>query len=160
MMKYFSFLFVVFTIILIACKGSKSAEANKITSEVFTDSVISTVESYDKEMKLEGTRWKLIQLQGKIVENTSDKTMSIEFHEDGRFSANMGCNGIGGNYHIKEGNRIVFSQVISTMMACPNMENEEVFKSIIETIDNYTLINSKLTLNKAKMAPLAVFKKI
>lgn len=156
-MKYFSFLFVIVSLNLIACKGSKETNSNQITSEVFTDSVIAAVESYDKEMKLEGTKWKLLQLRGKQVQNTSERELLIEFHEDGRFSANMGCNGIGGNYHIKEGNRITFSQVISTMMACPNMENEEIFKSIIETIDNYTISNNKLSLNKARMAPLAVF---
>ena len=156
-MKYFKFLFVVIFFTIMGCKGGKESNSNKITSEVFTDSVISSIESYDNEIKLEGTKWELLQLSGKQVQNTSEKEMIIEFHLDGRFSANMGCNGIGGIYHIKEGNRISFSQVISTMMACPNMENEEVFKAIIETIDNYAISNNKLSLNKARMAPLAVF---
>lgn len=159
-MKYFSFLFVIVSLNLIACKGSKETNSNQITSEVFTDSVVSVVESYGDEIKLEGTKWKLTQLRGKSPEKTSNKEFVIQFEADGRFSAFMGCNGLGGNYELKNGNRIVFSKVISTMMACPNMETENQFKSIIETIDNFTISKDKLSLNKARMAPLAVFEKM
>lgn len=159
-MKYFSFLFVIVSLNLIACKGSKETNSNQITSEVFTDSVISALESYDKEMKLEGTKWKLVQIKGKKIEQTSNKELSIFFEENNRFSAFMGCNGISGNYELQKGNRILFSKVISTQMACVNMEIESEFNSIVEKADNYTIANNKLTLNKARMAPLAVFEKM
>lgn len=159
-MKFYNLLLVILTIFVSSCKGSKETNSNQITSEIITDSVVSVVESYGDEIKLEGTKWKLTQLRGKSPENTSNKEFVIQFEADGRFSAFMGCNGMGGNYELKNGNRIAFSKVISTMMACPNMETENEFKSIIETIDNFTISNNKLSLNKARMAPLAVFEKM
>lgn len=159
-MKFHSFFITLILFLVISCKGSKETNSNQITSPYITDSVVGIVDSYGEEMKLEGTKWKLSQLKGSSIQNNSDKDFIIEFHEDGRFSAFMGCNGLGGNYDLKEGNRISFSKVISTMMACPNMETENEFKSLIETVDNFRIFKNKLSLNKARMAPLAVFIKL
>lgn len=159
-MKFYSFFLVGLIFCLLSCKGSKETNSNQITNTYITDSVVTLVEAYEEEMKLEGTKWKLSQLKGKSIQNTTEKEFLIEFYTDGRFSAFMGCNSLGGNYEIKEGNKVAFSKVVSTMMACPNMDIENDFKSIIETIDNYTIFKNKLSLNKAKMAPLAVLIKI
>lgn len=159
-MKFFSVFVTVFALSVIGCKGSKETNANQINSPYITDSVVSVVESYDKEMKLEGTKWELVQLNGKTIQSSPEKELVIEFQTDGRFSAFMGCNGLGGSYEVKEGNRINFSKVISTMMACPNMETENEFKQLVESIDNYTIFKNKLSLNKAKMVPIAVLIKI
>lgn len=43
------------------------------------------------------------------------------------------------------------------MMACVDMATEQEFKKILEIVDNYTINDKKLSLNKARMAPLAIF---
>lgn len=106
---------------------------------------------------LVNAKWKLVKLMGKGPENKSDKDFVLVFDAEGRFSAFVGCNNLSGEYEIKEGNRIVFGKVISTMMACVDMATEQEFKKILEIVDNYTINDKKLSLNKARMAPLAIF---
>ncbi len=65
-----------------------------------------------------------------------------------------------GSCELKEGNRVTFSKMGSTMMACPNMATgNELFK-VPETIDNSTTDGNSLQLNKARMAPLSRFELI
>ena len=102
--------------------------------------------------------WKLVELNGKPISNVMNKPFIIFNSEENRVSGNSSCNGFGGSYEIKEGNRIAFSQMMRTMMACPpemNVENE--FMLVLEVADNYTVVNGVLNLNKARMAPLAKF---
>jgi heat shock protein HslJ len=43
------------------------------------------------------------------------------------------------------------------MMACPDMELQDRFMKALEMADNYTIAENVLSLNKARMAPLAKF---
>jgi heat shock protein HslJ len=62
-----------------------------------------------------------------------------------------------GTYELMEGNRIKFSGVASTMMACPDMAIENQLGKAIEMADNYAISGKFLMLHKAKMAPLVKF---
>ena len=44
-----------------------------------------------------------------------------------------------------------------TMRACPEMESEQTFMSVLQQADNYTIADGILSLNRARMAPLARF---
>jgi heat shock protein HslJ len=77
--------------------------------------------------------------------------------ETATFNGNGSCNNIFGLYELKEGNQITFGNTASTMMACPDMEMEKTFLEILRAVDNYSVTDSTLSLNKAKMAPLARF---
>jgi heat shock protein HslJ len=57
-------------------------------------------------------------------------------------------------------NRIRFSQMISTMMACPEMEVERQLAEVLGTADSYILQGDKLQLIRARMAPLAKFEAV
>ncbi|MNV96172.1 META domain protein [compost metagenome] len=61
---------------------------------------------------------------------------------------------------MQDNGRIKFSQGMSTMMACENMEIEHGLNKALITADNYTISGDNLSLNKARMAPLARFKAI
>ena len=104
--------------------------------------------------------WKLVELNG--VEITSSEHQATEPHfilkvENNRVVGHGGCNSTNGSYVIENGNRIKFSQMISTMMACMDMETEANFLRALNTADNYTINNDTLSLNRARMAPLARF---
>ena len=64
---------------------------------------------------------------------------------------------MGGEYELKEGNRIQFSKVMSTMMACADMQTEQELAAVLEKADNFSQNGNTMSLNKAKMAPLARF---
>jgi heat shock protein HslJ len=52
-----------------------------------------------------------------------DVETSIEF-KDGQMNGNVGCNGFGGEYDVK-GDRIAFGPVMSTMMFCEAVAEQE-----------------------------------
>lgn len=106
-----------------------------------------------------GKKWQLIELGGKPVAATiNGKVPFIQFDEaDQRYSASAGCNGLGGTFTLSGNGQLKFTQGMSTMMACDHMEIENGFKSMLEEVDNYTVSGNTLSLNKARMAPLARF---
>ena len=107
--------------------------------------------------------WKLIELFGKpVVRNDSFKRepFIILQTEGNRVNGNGGCNTLTGTYEITPASlRIKFSQMATTMMMCLNMEVEEEMKKALGMVDNYTLTadGKYLSLNRARMAPLARF---
>jgi len=124
-----------------ACHSSKKSSKSKITT-------------------LEGTYWKLIVLGGRPVTSPRDGVKEIFLQikaEDSTVSGNGGCNGFGGNYRLEEGEKIKFSKLVSTMMACNGMETENAFFKALENADGYYIKKDTLQLNRSKMAPLARF---
>ena len=103
--------------------------------------------------------WKLLELHGNpITPANNAKEAHIIFHIDGnRFSGDAGCNRLMGSYQTKEHNRIVLSSAATTMMMCIDMETETNFLQVLDTADSYWVQNDTLTLNRARMAPLAKF---
>jgi len=107
--------------------------------------------------------WKLIEINGKPVvwdESATREAFIILKDEDHRVNGHGGCNTLFGTYEIdRTANRIKFSQMASTMMACLNMEIENELKRALEMVDNYSLSadGKYLSLNRARMAPLARF---
>jgi heat shock protein HslJ len=107
--------------------------------------------------------WKLVEINGKPVvwdEPATREAFIILKDEDNRVNGNGGCNTLSGSYEIdRTVNRIKFSQMASTMMACLNMEIENELKRVLEMVDNFSLSSDGkfLSLNRARMAPLARF---
>lgn len=109
---------------------------------------------------IKDTKWKLVELNGKAIENKnkSSKMPFLQLNADDRYAAYAGCNNMMGGYELKENIlRIKFTKGASTMMACPDMETEQEFAKMLETVDNYSIKGNQMTLNKARMAPLARF---
>jgi len=104
---------------------------------------------------LVGKRWRLVELNGKPV-SKKDAFLTFDPNSDS-VSGNLGCNDFSGTYNLKPGNRIEFSQVVSTLKMCLNMDTENGFKKILDMVDNYNVSENKLSLNRARMAPLARF---
>ncbi len=104
--------------------------------------------------------WKLIELNGEPVaaaENQAREPHFILKIENNRVTGSGGCNTFNGTYTIENLNRIKFSQMATTMMACFDMEIESNFLKALEMADNYTVNGDTLSLNRARMAPLARF---
>lgn len=116
-----------------------------------------------KVFSILGTKWQLVELNGKPVTNKDAKIKPyfLQLNKDNRFAAFAGCNSMMGQYELnQETMKIKFSKVAATLMACQDMEIEQDFAKVIETVDNYSLSGNSLSLNKARMAPLARFEAI
>ena len=111
--------------------------------------------------RLLGGKWLLTEINGKAVKTTEGrKEPFLAFKaEDGSFYGNGGCNGFGGKVLQNTDFKIEFGDAIQTMMACIGaMEVESALHKALRTADNYTIKNGVMSLNKARMAPLAKFK--
>lgn len=110
------------------------------------------------DMSLAGPQWKLVQLNGReINSDTLAKEAFISFSEDKQVSGNTSCNNFFGTYHITSGLRFGVYNLAMTEMACLKGSVESEFVEALKRADNYSLSGDRLTLNKAKMAPLMVF---
>lgn len=135
---------------VLSCNSEKKKGTNKTISEMNTTTI-------------ENTKWIITKLDGSTIKNEKN-TQEIFFLLDSktnRITGNSGCNTFMGTYTLEANNRISFTQMASTRMMCPDSKiNESEILSIFETADNFTITNGKLSLNKAKRAPLAEFKKV
>ncbi|PKN40343.1 MAG: hypothetical protein CVU60_16025 [Deltaproteobacteria bacterium HGW-Deltaproteobacteria-18] len=106
------------------------------------------------------TRWRLVELFGKpVAENTRFPFILLDA-QAGRISGFGGCNSISGSYELKAGKRIRFTNMASTMMACPDMDTEQEFFNVLAMTDNFACNGKTLFLHKARMAPLARFEAV
>jgi uncharacterized lipoprotein NlpE involved in copper resistance len=105
---------------------------------------------------LAGRKWKLTELAGKKVESRQDAYIILDAASNS-VNGSLGCNNFTGFYDLKIGNRIKLSNLIVTQKMCPDMEIEDGLKNALEMVDSYNVSDDKLILNRARMAPLAVF---
>lgn len=133
----------IFTVSISACSIFKKSAEDAQQTSVVTD-----------------RKWKLVELAGKpVADKINGKEPFLLLHTtDKRYSASGGCNGIGGNFNLEAKGRIRFSAGMSTKMACENMEVENDLTKALMAADNYSIDGDNLSLNKARMAPLARFK--
>jgi len=134
--------------------GFSACKSKKVSSSEDGGNTIGVV-----SIPLIGTHWVLIELNGKVIsKNQGPNTVPyIEFEESGIVAADDGCNRLYGPVEITEGNRIHFGMLASSMRACPGQTLEAPFRKMLEDADNFSLQGSFLSLNKAKMSPLARF---
>ncbi|MDH6252646.1 heat shock protein HslJ [Chryseobacterium sp. H1D6B] len=107
-----------------------------------------------------GKTWKLIEINGQPIKLKNPKNNPYFSLDKAamRYSGNGGCNGIGGSFEITpDVMRIKFDQGMSTMIACEDLETEQLFTKALLAADNYSVNGNTLSLNKARMAPLAKF---
>ena len=127
----------------------------RITDREFN--YLTRFEKLDPHM-IQEKYWKLTRINGQPIEFTGSKEPHMILKSaDSTVQGFAGCNGFGGHFELLTGNRIRFSKMMSTMMACPDLPLEKAFLNILEKADNYTQHGDTLYLNKARMAPLAQF---
>lgn len=106
------------------------------------------------------TKWILKELMGKPVEYKKDywKVMFIQLRaSDNRVVVYAGCNNMSGDYELFENNKIKFSNMLSTKMACSDMSVEDNMNNVLKQASSYLIKDSTLQLLKGRMAPLAKF---
>lgn len=94
--------------------------------------------------------WKLVSYgpTSGQVPAAPDVETSIEF-KDGQMSGNVGCNGFGGEYSIK-GGQIEFGPVMSTMMYCEEIaEQESSTLAVFQETAGFVLDGDTLTITSA-----------
>lgn len=109
------------------------------------------------DLPLEGTLWKLTELNGKPVKTTGEEhAPNLIFHaKEKRVSGSGGCNRIMGGYMVR-GESIHFNGVASTMMACQHgMDTEQAFLAALQKVQTWKLDGSSLSLSDGSGTVLA-----
>jgi heat shock protein HslJ len=92
--------------------------------------------------ELTGTSWRFTAIDGAAP--ISDRA-ELEFLAD-RISASVGCNGMGGEWHAKDG-KLITGPFVSTLMYCDGlMEQERAVSQTISAQPSYTLQGDRLVL--------------
>jgi heat shock protein HslJ len=143
-------------------------DGNRITGEMADKYILRKANaggasSTTPEALTKPSFWRLTELMGKPVAAPAEgqKPPSLTFEKTGsRVHGFAGCNNFAGQVEFMPGDRIRFSGVAATMMACIDMTIESGFLKALNTADNYNLDGQKLVLNRARMAPLARFEAV
>lgn len=104
-------------------------------------------------------KWRLIELNGQAIADNAERPAKIpfiQFDVKRRISGNSSCNQFFGTYELNPKDRISFSPMGMTRMACLHDTNIEAdLMQVLSNVDSYVLRNDTLVFNRARMAPLA-----
>ncbi len=95
---------------------------------------------------LEGTAWRLEDLAGKVVLDTSQVT--LQFSADGRASGSGSCNNYNGVVTV-DGDAIRFGGIAATQMACSDavMNQEGAYFAALEVADRFEIAGESLLIH-------------
>ena len=154
-MKSIRFLMLAFiSYIFISCQSNKSSNPTETPStDTTATNPPATASIFDKY-------WKLVEVNGTAVNTSGDSTRQAHMilnTADNRINGNGGCNSYSGHYTLGDGNKISFSNIASTKMACDHLNTEGLFFAALGMTESYALQNDTLSLNKADASQLAKF---
>lgn len=132
-------------------------DGSRITSALADNYILEKLQTGITEV-----RWKLVELRGQPVPQLEREPYFILRADEGRVEGFGGCNSFTGSYTLDEATlRLSFDDVVSTLMACQGgMEVESSLHEVLRSVDNYSLNGDQLSLNRARMAPLARFEAV
>jgi len=97
--------------------------------------------------ELVGTYWKLTRIGDEAIIPIADsREPHLVLNDEGRVSGSDSCNRLTGSYELDDV-RLRFSQLASTMMACPQgMEQADRFRAALDRVVRYRVVGSHLEL--------------
>ena len=106
-----------------------------------------TCEKVGVNTSLDNTYWRLVELSGKAVVTHEDQrevhlTLRVDGFSVGGFA---GCNQLTGHYE-RNGLKLHFTGLASTLMACPYLDDERAFTTTLERVTNYQILGESLDL--------------
>lgn len=116
------------------------------------DSLKSTKDFGIVKKAILSNTWLLQDENGAVV-SYNGENVSMEFAQEGssyRASGFAGCNRYFSTVNLQP-DQISFSAPGATLMACPEMEGEEAFLSLIPMVNNYEIAGNELKLYKDKI---------
>lgn len=126
------YLLSFFLILCISCNCFKKQDSARPKATVSATSLV-------------GTSWTLISIPGFDLEQTR-KPVTLDFGTDNKIGGNAGCNHYGGSYSL-QGEKISFSKIISTKMAClPGMKTENKFMEVLHNANEIAVSGDHLLL--------------
>ena len=136
---FFSASILIILIIVTGCSSTKPAAVTSGGSEM-----------------LYQYQWNLEVLDGLPVSATTGKGSYLLFSpgQVNTVAGNAGCNSLRGSFELSGENAMKFSPLMTTKMACPDLNIETSFLDALGKVDNWIIIGDQLLLSDGKI-PLA-----
>lgn len=140
------FVIVAVAVVITACNNTRS---NNSTEEGAEE--VQTVAGVKPEDLL-AREWKLTELNGSDVQldTTFRSYPHLKFESLTRAGGNLGCNGFGANVDFIAADSITISEIVSTQMACPNLDIENGFRKALEDTRTFKVEGNTLSLKNDK----------
>ncbi len=114
-----------------------------------------TKKGTSKSAKLENSSWQVALLEDKAPKST--QTFIIE---NTAVKGKGACNGFGGQLELKEKNEITIKNIMGTKMACPNLNEENLYFIQLRNTTSYKLIKGELFFYNKENKQLIKFIKL
>lgn len=111
--------------------------------------MLSACNSSKVNLPLEGTEWKLTEMDGTANPAFAAEadTFNITFDAAKKMVYGVGaCNRLFGPYELEGENEVDIERLAGTMMACPNLDLETRFSKLLEEADSYKIDGDVMTL--------------
>lgn len=155
---------IMASIIFLGCSNNRKANSQTTDNNQSSDTLNKKNNSVKDDNSITNKYWKLITLEGEKVTMAKNQEREAYFTlktEQQTVTGFAGCNTFSGNYTLKEGFRIHFSNMASTLKSCPDVNvNEPEYMKVFELANNYSIHGDTLSLNVGRRAPLAVFEAV
>lgn len=115
----------------------------QITVVIILFSACSVLKKSDKPEKLENSNWVLVNIGNE--KPVSENPITLLFQTENKFSGKAACNRYFGEF-MQNQNSISFKNVGSTKMACPNLNTESKYFSILNSVESFEIKKSQLHL--------------
>lgn len=127
-------------------KGYKKAGKDKMYLCNSSNRPVVVLEKKESDVKLSILKgeWKIVSVNGEDVPTGMEKQPFLAFDlKEKRIHGNAGCNLINGGFETNASNAksISFPAVISTMMACPDMEIEGKILKAINDVKSFDVLS-------------------
>ncbi|ASZ13208.1 META domain-containing protein [Chitinophaga pendula] len=101
-----------------------------------------------EESYIYNKEWKLTTLNGNAIDTIQHRSIpTLVFDKKNqRVSGNAGCNRMMGSFEISGMDNIAFSKLVSTLMACADMELEGNYMKTLEQVNKFSVTTTDNTL--------------
>lgn len=98
-------------------------------------------------------QWNLEILDGQPVNTATGKGSYLLFSpgQVNTVAGNAGCNTLRGSFELSGETTMKFSPLMTTKMACPDMNIETSFLDALKQVDNWSIIGNQLLLSSGKI---------
>ncbi|MBL8156296.1 MAG: META domain-containing protein [Anaerolineae bacterium] len=95
---------------------------------------------------LDGTHWQLVSLDG--ADPVAGTSITLRFGPDNSAGGSGGCNSYGSTYTQDASGRIIFADILSTMMACAQaiMDQEIAYLAALQSASAYQIVAGQLVI--------------
>lgn len=134
-------IFCLLPLVAMSCGSLKQKKSGRI--EVVTDPITEEQKKDNESVTNQKQRvkgeWTILSADGKDITSTSERAYINFSAEEGKIYGHTGCNVINGSFSIEANNKIHFTDLITTMMYCEEINQERNILNGLNNADSFVI---------------------